>query len=1087
MTNNPSVEINDSGQEEGKPHSQTQSFNSVSEVNNQHGSIPQVTQTNDSPSQIYKDIEQQQTQQDNKTDNENPPEADKQNEAGKSSDGSKTKEEGITNQKEKDKEKEDAKVNEKEKDQQKEKPKEDKDKENETWDVVEKDEAKEQEKANELLKQQQEIDKQKKKDRRKDKDKDKEIQKQKEIEAEKEKEKEKLQQLEKEKELKKQKEKEREKERQKRKEKEKEKEKELQQKKDKEKEKENIKANDKQNDKANAKESDKDKVQDKKKEKEKDPKKENQKEKEQEKEKEKEKKKDEKKKNEKDQQKDKVQKKDDKQDTKDSKSQKKEDNKDADKEKLKEQERIKEQEKLKEQERIKEQERLKEQERIRVQEQIKEQERLKAKEALKEKNRLEKEKEKQRWSQSAGTKSISFDKVKENEKEKEKQKEKDSSRIGNTSTQTASSSYISGSGSSANQNAFSQVRTTTIFAKDQLKFSGDHRRKSSASVRIQPAQIQTTPQSTTSSSSQYKLKSPPLVSPRINQQSSLNSSRSSRSITNQSQTSTSNILSPKTSQPTSNAPRSIHMANASYSLNNTTKGADKQSFTITALANQPQRSTEKPVFTLNNSPVKIAQKLSASTNTLDKSQLSTTTDKQQQQQQQVHQTPANKYAVAALPNVIQVPSTDQSLIRPHAHHHHHHHHRHNKGEPESVVDQYNELPFRSKSTVPKVQVAQIMVKSPQGGIGGPAAAKGPGVRVPKQRAQSMPRVEDLNYEVVQQQNLAEGYIVRLNQMKLELNRDRVTKERINSYMTPEVLKELKEMLIWSNQTRRTQDLKIVQLRACQIIESIVVDNKGIVDRVIKSGIVEEILATINTVLLSHIQHVNLFLLHEFFEVCSDEQKLIYIGKGFIPAMRRILDSQDELCVLMAVWMIERLLCASFLQTPIGAINEARRIIENDGTLEKLVIVLQNDEYGDQEINRKAAMAIGQAFKAAPIPADFRNEVIVLIKKITNSDDEDVCGDAIRVLAGLAECQENHVIILSANYQQDIKNQLTHNHDLIVEYSLQLVLNILTHGLKETIDLARAVLPIPRIAELTKSATQAIADNAKAIIKKLEQP
>lgn len=46
-------------------------------------------------------------------------------------------------------------------------------------------------------------------------------------------------------------------------------------------------------------------------------------------------------------------------------------------------------------------------------------------------------------------------------------------------------------------------------------------------------------------------------------------------------------------------------------------------------------------------------------------------------------------------------------------------------------------------------------------------------------------------------------------MKLELNRDRVTKERINSYMTPEVLKELKEMLIWSNQTRRTQDLKIV--------------------------------------------------------------------------------------------------------------------------------------------------------------------------------------------------------------------------------------------------------------------------------------
>ncbi|KAA6356108.1 MAG: hypothetical protein EZS28_048365, partial [Streblomastix strix] len=270
---------------------------------------------------------------------------------------------------------------------------------------------------------------------------------------------------------------------------------------------------------------------------------------------------------------------------------------------------------------------------------------------------------------------------------------------------------------------------------------------------------------------------------------------------------------------------------------------------------------------------------------------------------------------------------------------------------------------------------------------------------PTTRSLSAPKAESM-LDQLQASKIAEEYLAKLDKYKLLI--DGNTKAETEKLVSTNLLIELRNMLTWSKKSKRTEDVKMVQLKACQVLESLVVDNRSCVTIVIESGIIDEVLSIINIILLSQVQLVHLSPLHEFLEVCTSYQKLLFIEKGIIPTMRRLLDSPDELCVRMAVGMIERVLHASWMQAGELEETEVRKIIEKDGTLDKLVDVLENEEYQDQEINEKVALAIGQAFKATAIPIGYRSEVIQLIKRITNHEDQYMSSVAIRVLAGLAE-------------------------------------------------------------------------------------
>ncbi|KAA6331710.1 MAG: hypothetical protein EZS28_053357, partial [Streblomastix strix] len=228
------------------------------------------------------------------------------------------------------------------------------------------------------------------------------------------------------------------------------------------------------------------------------------------------------------------------------------------------------------------------------------------------------------------------------------------------------------------------------------------------------------------------------------------------------------------------------------------------------------------------------------------------------------------------------------------------------------------------------------------------------------------------------------YLVRLYQLKIQF--DQFKKAGFKTVASYQQLNELKDMLVQSKKSKRTEDIKTLQIRVCSILNTLLIDNRDCAKVVIETGIIDEVLSIINLILLSQVQIVHLSPLHEFFEICSSQQKLLFINKGIIPTMRRLLDSRDELCVKIAVGIIERIIHASQEQQSQGVQIDIKQIIENDGTLEKLVTVLQNDEYQDQEVNQNASLAIGQIFKASALPKEFRNDVILTIKKMTNNED-----------------------------------------------------------------------------------------------------
>ncbi|KAA6360311.1 MAG: hypothetical protein EZS28_044162, partial [Streblomastix strix] len=270
-----------------------------------------------------------------------------------------------------------------------------------------------------------------------------------------------------------------------------------------------------------------------------------------------------------------------------------------------------------------------------------------------------------------------------------------------------------------------------------------------------------------------------------------------------------------------------------------------------------------------------------------------------------------------------------------------------------------------------------------------------------------------SYANIQPFNCIDQYLARLNQLEIQFNQFK--NEGCKTETSYQLLNELKDMLAHSKKSKRTDDIKMLQLRVCSILNTLLIDNRDCVNVVIESGIIDEVLSVINLILISQIQIAHLLPLHKFFEICSSQQQLLFVDKGIIPTIRRLLDSLNEVCLKIAVGIIKRIIHASQEQSSIGAQIDIKKIIESDGTLDKLVSLLQNDEFQDQEVNQNAALAIGLTFKASPLPKEFRNEVILTIKKVANNDDQYISSIAICVLAGLAECQDNHADILSANF------------------------------------------------------------------------
>ncbi|KAA6357447.1 MAG: hypothetical protein EZS28_047026, partial [Streblomastix strix] len=87
------------------------------------------------------------------------------------------------------------------------------------------------------------------------------------------------------------------------------------------------------------------------------------------------------------------------------------------------------------------------------------------------------------------------------------------------------------------------------------------------------------------------------------------------------------------------------------------------------------------------------------------------------------------------------------------------------------------------------------------------------------------------------------YLSRLDQLKIQFNQ--YNKSRFKTVISYEHLNEMKDMLVQSKKCKRSEDIKMLQLRVCSILNTLLIDNRECVNVVIETGIIDEVLSIIN--------------------------------------------------------------------------------------------------------------------------------------------------------------------------------------------------------------------------------------------------
>ncbi|KAA6360886.1 MAG: hypothetical protein EZS28_043587, partial [Streblomastix strix] len=100
-----------------------------------------------------------------------------------------------------------------------------------------------------------------------------------------------------------------------------------------------------------------------------------------------------------------------------------------------------------------------------------------------------------------------------------------------------------------------------------------------------------------------------------------------------------------------------------------------------------------------------------------------------------------------------------------------------------------------------------------------------------------------SYPIIQPIKSIDQCLSRLDQFKIQF--DQYNKSRFKTVVSYEHLNEMKDMLSQSKKCKRSEDIKMLQLRVCSILNTLLIDNRECVNVVIETGIIDEVLSIIN--------------------------------------------------------------------------------------------------------------------------------------------------------------------------------------------------------------------------------------------------
>ncbi|KAA6358353.1 MAG: hypothetical protein EZS28_046120, partial [Streblomastix strix] len=177
-----------------------------------------------------------------------------------------------------------------------------------------------------------------------------------------------------------------------------------------------------------------------------------------------------------------------------------------------------------------------------------------------------------------------------------------------------------------------------------------------------------------------------------------------------------------------------------------------------------------------------------------------------------------------------------------------------------------------------------------------------------------------------------------------------------------------------------------------------------VDLVFKSKLANEIVDLMKRIPVDQITDDFTLIILKINIFASYQQEHQLFEMGIIQAVFRALQCNDKVIDGRITDIIEMVIKPKPNTLKEGQQNPYLKQLINDGTVEKLSEIINNDNYS-VFYHRKIAELIAYIFKAAPLPSDIKEKVV---DQLRNGENDELCL--------LAECKDNHDAILTQTYQ-----------------------------------------------------------------------
>ncbi|KAA6376019.1 MAG: hypothetical protein EZS28_028453, partial [Streblomastix strix] len=192
-----------------------------------------------------------------------------------------------------------------------------------------------------------------------------------------------------------------------------------------------------------------------------------------------------------------------------------------------------------------------------------------------------------------------------------------------------------------------------------------------------------------------------------------------------------------------------------------------------------------------------------------------------------------------------------------------------------------------------------------------------------------------------------------------------------------------------------------------------------------------------------------FILVSLADATSDLQKLAMKKIDFINPFIHLLQCTDEDSLIYIILHVTVTLTQMKENGQIKQQDEFLEVMKENGGLDRLIQIAQNDKIQRKGIKQYAAITIASLHKAMKLPDEFRVTIVDSLKQMSNDKNKVFIFLSALALSRIAECEDNHTDIISGDFETALKNYIQIIDIGVNDYGIMLALNLLQFGSKET--------------------------------------